>query len=287
MENFSNDPAILILSDMEGVSGLVDGKLVSPGNMYWREYGRHLLTNDINSVAVACVANGYQKVLLSESHNFGMNTVYDALMPFISVLPPHSAQSNLKGTEMWDKIYKGNNIIAAIMVGVHAMEGAEGFFPHSWDGNVFKVIRINDEPQGEIGTIAALLGCYDIPLICVVGDSAAGKEAEACIPGIKAISVKEQQAEGWVRVLPPAKAKELIYTEVSKCLQGVEGIKPLKVKTPVELSFGLKKKEHAAIFTDDPRVQVCGETVSIKSENYKDAYSIFWDCYIKIMVSSA
>jgi D-amino peptidase len=285
MKNIKGDPAILILSDMEGVSGLVDGRLVSSGNMYWREYGRYLLTNDVNTVAIACVANGFKKILLSESHNFGMNTVYDALAPFITVLPPHSAQSNLKGTEIWDTIYNDNNIVAAIMVGVHPMEGTKGFFPHSWDSKVFKNIKINGEPHGEVGTVAALLGYYDIPLICVVGDSEAGKEAEACIPGIKAISVKEQEADGWVRVLPPSKAEKLIYTEVSKCLQEIDKIQPLKLGTPVEISFELKNKEKASLFANDPRVQVSGETVIINADNYKDAYAIFWDCYLKIMLA--
>lgn len=285
MKQHRGDPTILILSDMEGVSGLIDGRLVSAGNMYWREYGRHLLTNDVNTVAVACVARGYKKVLLSESHNFGMNTVYDALMPNITLLPPHSAQSSLKGTEMWDTIYKGNNIIAAIMVGMHPRAGAGGFFPHSWDSKVFKCIKINGEPHGEIGTIAALLGCHDIPLICVVGDSVAAQEAEALIPGIKAISVKEQQADGWVRVLPPAQAEKLIYSEVSKCLQDFQHIKPMKVTVPVELSFELNHKEHASLFANDPGVQVSGETVCINSNSYQDAYAAFWDCYLKIMVS--
>ena len=119
----------------------------------------------------------------------------------------------------------------------------------------------------------------------MVGDSEAGKEAEACIPGIKAISVKEQEADGWVRVLPPSKAEKLIYTEVSKCLQEIDKIQPLKLGTPVEISFELKNKEKASLFANDPRVQVSGETVIINADNYKDAYAIFWDCYLKIMLA--
>lgn len=33
MKQHRGDPTILILSDMEGVSGLIDGRLVSAGNM--------------------------------------------------------------------------------------------------------------------------------------------------------------------------------------------------------------------------------------------------------------
>jgi hypothetical protein len=92
------------------------------------------------------------------------------------------------------------------------------------------------------------------------------------------------QPNGWVRVLPPGKSEKLIYTEVSKCLQEIDNIQPLKLGTPVELSFELKNKEKAAIFENDPRVQVSAETVIINADNYKDAYVIFWDCYVKIMM---
>lgn len=144
-------------------------------------------------------------------------------------------------------------------------------------------IMVTIEGRGEIGTIAALLGHYDIPLICVVGDSEAAKEAEQCIKGIRAISVKEQEADGWVRALPPAQAEELIYSEVSKCLLDIKKIQPLKFHGPVEMSIELKKKEKAQLFAQDSRVQVSGETVSIKAVNYKEAYDIFWDCYLQIL----
>lgn len=281
--NIKKDPAILILSDMEGVSGLIDRRLINAGTPYWREYGRHLLTNDINTVAVACFANGFKRIYLSEAHNFGMNTVYDTLAPFITVLPSCSAQTNMKGSEIWDEIYKERNIVAAVMVGVHSMEGTNGYLSHSWDGGVFKNIKINGRLQGEIGTVAALLGYYDIPLISVVGDAEAAKEAQELIQGIKAISIKEQQADGWVRALPPAKAEELIYAEICSCLIDMDKIQPLKLEGPVELSFELKNKEKAQLIKDDPRAKVSGATIVINTDNYKDAYDIFWDCYLKIM----
>jgi D-amino peptidase len=282
VNKFGEDAAILILSDMEGVSGLIDKRLIQAGTLFWREYGRHLLTDEVNIVGAACFSKGFKNVYLSEAHYTGQNTVPEALLPFITVLPSCSAQTNLKGSKIWDEIYKEKNIVAAIMVGIHAMEGTKGYLPHSWDGVVFKNIKINGRPHGEIGTIAALLGHYDIPLISIVGDKEAADEARECIQDIKAISVKELGEDGWIKALPPDKAQGLIYSEITSALEDIDKIKPFKLSGNVEISFELKKKERLSIFQDDDSVSIKDDVVIINANDYKEAYDIFWNCYLRL-----
>ncbi|KAB3524915.1 M55 family metallopeptidase [Alkaliphilus serpentinus] len=282
MSNFNEDSAILILSDMEGVSGLIDKRLVFSGTPFWREYGRHLLTDDINTVAEACFKQGFKTIYLSEAHYTGKNTVPESLLPFIRVLPSCSAQTNLKGVKIWDEIYKDKNIVAAIMVGIHSMENTNGYLAHSWDGNIFKNIKINGEIHGEIGTIAALLGYYDIPLISIVGDSEAAKEAGECIKGIKAISIKELGKDGWIKALPPDKAHEIIYKEILSCLEDFSMIKPFKLNGNVTMSFELKDKTKLKSFENYNGVSIINDVISINAIDYKEAYNIFWNCYLKI-----
>jgi D-aminopeptidase len=282
VKNSAEKPAILLLTDMEGVSGLVDKRLINAGNMFWREYGRQLLTDDVNSVAAACYAKGYKTIYLSEAHYFGMNTIRESLLPFITVLPSCSAQTNFKGSELWDEIYKEKNIVGAIMVGCHAMEGTRGYLPHSWDGGVFRNIKINGVLYGEIGTVAGLLGYYDIPLIAAIGDYEAAQEAKNCIPGIKAISVKELGEDGWLKVLPPEKAQDLIFNEISNALKEISEVRPVKFDNEVNMSFELKKIDKLLHIRDDKRIKIVNENVHIIAENYKEAYDIFWDCYVKI-----
>jgi len=282
VKNVKEDLAILILSDMEGVSGLIDKRLVNSGTMFWREYGRFLLTDDVNTVAAACYAEGYKTIYLSEAHNTGKNTVPESLLPFVTVLPSCSAQTNLKGSKIWDVIYREKNIIAAIMVGIHGMEGSKGYLSHSWDSGVFENIKINGKAYGEVGTIAALLGHYDIPLISIVGDSEAAKEAIECIQGIKAISVKELGEDGWIRALPPDKAQKFIYNEVKDCLEEIDRIKPFRIEGNIEMSFELKNKEKISLIEQDDRVSINGDIISINTNDYREAYIIFWDSYLKI-----
>lgn len=282
MKNSNKKPAILLLTDMEGVSGLIDRRLINAGSLFWREYGRYLLTDDVNAVAAACYANGYKTIYLSEAHYFGMNTVQESLLPFITVLPSCSAQTNFKSADIWDEIYEEKNIIGAIMVGCHAMEGTNGYLPHSWDGSVFKNIKINGNAYGEIGTVAGLLGYYDIPLLAVIGDYEAAQEARNCVPGIKAISVKEFEMNGWIKALPPDKAQDFIFDEVNNTLKKASDIKPIKFGSTVNISFELKKKEKLSLIKEIEMINIENEVVNIIARNYKEAYDIFWNCYIRI-----
>ncbi|MDI6739750.1 MAG: M55 family metallopeptidase, partial [Candidatus Edwardsbacteria bacterium] len=272
-------------SDMEGVSGLIDKRLVYSGEPLWRDYGRYLLTEDINAIASALYSGGIKRIYLSESHNFGKNTMLEYLLPFVTVLPPHSAQSNMQGKGFWEELYRERNIIGAIMVGCHAMEGANGFLPHSWDSKVFEYIKVNGETIGEIGLSAGLLGYYDIPLIAVIGDEAATREAGEIIPEITRITVKYAGKDNWFSALLPEVAHELISKKIYESLRNASKVKPLKFKEPVKLHFKVRKADYLTKIRKDKRVRLEKQIVHIDAPNYPEAYDIFWDRYLKMIFS--
>ncbi len=278
------EKAVLILSDMEGVSGLIDRRLGYSGEPFWRDYGRHLLTEDINVIAGTIYSGGIKKIYLSESHNFGKNTVMEYLLPFITVLPPHSAQTNMHGKSFWEELYKEKNIVGAIMAGCHGMAGISGFLPHSWDSNVFEYIKVNEEEVGEIGLMAGLLGIYNIPLITVIGDEAATKEAKNIIPEITGITVKKAKKDNWLSVLTPDAAHTLISKKIREALKNISEVSPFRFKEPAQLSFKVKREEYLTKMKKDKRLRINKKIVHIDASNYLDAYDIFWDCYLKMMM---
>jgi len=278
------EKAILILSDMEGVSGLIDKRLAYSGAPFWKEYGRHLLTEDINVIAGTVFSMGIKRIYLSESHNMGKNTVTENLLPFISVLPPHSAQTNMQGRNYWEHLYRDNGVIGAIMVGCHAMAGDSGFLPHSWDSNVFEYIKVNEEVVGEIGLMAGLLGYYNIPLISVIGDEAATKEAVNIIPEIVEVTVKRAEKDNWISILTPDAAHELISKKICEAIKNISNIKYLKFKEPAKLHFKVKKEECLSSIEKDRRLRIEKQIVHIEASNFLEAYDIFWDCYLRMIM---
>lgn len=278
------EKAILILSDMEGVSGLIDRRLAYSGEPFWKNYGRYLLTEEINVVARTVYSTGIKKIYLSESHNMGKNTVTENLLPFISVLPPHSAQTNMHGKLFWEQLYKEKNIKGAIMVGCHAMAGGNGFLPHSWDSNIFEYIKVNEEEVGEIGLMAGLLGYYSIPLISVIGDETATKEAVKIIPEIIEVTVKRAKKDNWLSILTPDAAHELISKKIYIAIKNISKTKYFKFKEPAKLYFKVKRKEYLTNIEKDKRLKIEKQIVHIKASNYLEAYDIFWDCYLKMIM---
>ena len=283
MKEFQDRDAILILSDMEGVSGLIDDRLLSSGGKFWMNYGRYLLTEDINAIALSLCSKGIKRIYLSENHNFGRNVVVEELLPFITILPPHSANTNMWGRSFWDELYRTKGIIGAIMVGFPGMAGAGGYLSHSWDNKIFEYIKINGEEYGAIGTTAALLGEYNIPVIAVIGDEAAAKEATKVNANITTVIVKKMSENNWISVLPPDIAHNLISKKVPKALDNLPNIKPFKVRKPVKIEFKVKKEDYLNVIEDKEEVKIDGKIIVIEASNYREAYNIFWDCYLGIL----
>jgi len=275
---------ILILSDMEGVAGIADKRLVSPDNVFWEHYGRALLTEEINVVASTLYHRGIKRIYLSESHNYGKNTVYKKLFPFITVLPPHSAQSNMHGRELWDKIYSNSSISAVILVGFHGMEGSEGFLPHSLDSNIFRSIEVNGKPTGEIGLFSAIAGSYDIPIIGITGDEAAVKEAKKHMPHISCIVTKKLQ-DGWLSLVPIETVYERINQTISQAVERASDKSPFKFSSPVTICASLKHKKFLGSLSikGDFKIDKDNLKITISHQNYLDAYDIFWDIYLNII----
>lgn len=286
MKEFQNNEAFLILSDMEGISGLIDHRLLSSGERFWMNYGRYLLTEEINAVALTLYSKGIKRIYLSENHNFGRNAVVEELLPFITVLPPHSANTNLWGTSFWEQLYKKRGIIGAIMIGFPAMAGAGGYLSHSVDSNVFEYIKINEKEYGAIGITAALLGEYNVPLIAVIGDGSAAKEAAKIVPNITTVMVKKTNENNWISVLPPDIAHSFISENVSKALDNLPNVAPFKVKKPVKLEFKVKKDDYLTTIEEKIKeIKIYDKIVVIDASDYLKAYDIFWNCYLRIMFS--
>jgi D-amino peptidase len=273
------EEAMLILSDMEGIGGIIDSRLLCPGDPFWRSYGRYLLTEEVNAVAIALFYNGIKKIYLSEAHNIGRNTVTEDLFPFITVLPPHIAQSNMHGISAWEELYGKKNIKGAIMVGCYGKAGSKGVFAHSLDGGVFERIAVNGEEVGDIALPAGLLGYYNIPLIEVVGDEAAIMDAKRIIPEITGVVVKRAENDGWIAALPPDIVQKKICEGTIKSLKKRPA--PFRFDEPVDLSFEVRNEKFLERIPKNREVEIeiNGKSMHVIAQDYLKVYDAFWNVY--------
>src|ERR1051325_10339342 len=122
---------VLIMSDMEGVSGIVVWDQVNGGAPLYQE-ARRLYTEEINAAVRGAKAAGATEIVVVDCHGAGGDYTFNSLLP--DLLDPACefvVQSRWTGyTEFLEQ-----GCDAALLVGMHAMAGTpDGVLSHTVSG---------------------------------------------------------------------------------------------------------------------------------------------------------
>src|ERR671923_1462261 len=180
---------VLIMTDMEGVSGIVVWDQVNGGAPMYEE-GRRLYTEEINAAVRGARAAGATEIVVVDCHGAGNGWTFNSLVP--DLLDPgceYVVQN--EWTEYTEFLEQG--VDAALFVGMHAMAGTrDGVLNHTVSGQVWQNLWFNGTLVGETGINAALCGTWGCPVLLVTGDSAVCREARELLgEGLATVEVKE------------------------------------------------------------------------------------------------
>ena len=173
---------VLIMADLEGISGVYTREQVLPSQSRFNE-GRKFLTKDINVCAAALKAAGVDKVYVRDCHGGSYALLWDEVSEDVDLVI-----SGLLRDERFPFI---DEIDAVILFGYHAMAGtAKGLLEHTFSSMSVQNYYLNGEQVGEIAFDAAILGEYETPVIMVSGDTNVCKEAKEFLPWVATAEVK-------------------------------------------------------------------------------------------------
>ncbi|MEN6315831.1 MAG: M55 family metallopeptidase [Clostridiaceae bacterium] len=177
---------IFIMTDMEGVCGVLnhDDWVMQTGRYY--EEGKKLLTLEVNAAAEGFFRAGADEVMVLDGHGAGgiNQLLLDNRTSYIrSSVGPYPFSL--------DKSYD-----AIAWVGQHAKAGTE--FAHIAHTGWFNVLdfKINDVSVGEFGQMAMMASFLGIRSIFGSGDEAFTHEAKTLVGGIETVSVKKGLTPG-------------------------------------------------------------------------------------------
>src|SRR6266704_3409534 len=177
-----------IISDMEGVAGIVKWEQVTGGDPMYDE-GRRLYTEEINAAVRGARAAGATEVVVMDCHGAGKAWDFNSLVPDL-LDPGCEYVVQHEWTEYTEFLEQGCD--AALFVGMHAMAGApDGVMSHTVSGQAWQSLKFNGTLVGETGINAALCGHWDCPVLLVTGDRAVCRESTALLPGVTTVEVKE------------------------------------------------------------------------------------------------
>jgi D-amino peptidase len=222
-----------IISDMEGVAGIVRGDQTNAGKPMYDE-GRKLYTEEINAAVRGAKKAGAKEIVVMDHHGAGDAFSFNSLIP--DLLDP---ACEYVVQDSWTQ-YSGfleEGCDACLLVGMHAMAGTpDGVLSHTVSGREWRSLRFNGRLVGETGINAAFCGTWNCPVLLVTGDGASCREATELLgDGLTTVAVKWGIGRNSARNVAPLRAREMIEEGARNALKTLDAVQPYDPGRPVEI----------------------------------------------------
>jgi D-amino peptidase len=264
-----------IISDMEGVAGIVKWQQTTGGEKLYDE-GRVLYTEEINAAVRGAKAAGATEIVVMDCHGAGGAYSFNSLLPEL-LDPACEYVVQQEWTEYTSFLEAGCD--AALFVGMHAMAGTpDGVLSHTVSGQAWQSLSFNGTLVGETGINAALCGHWGVPVVLVTGDRAVCKEAQELLgDGLTTVEVKEGLGRFSARMKTPREARELIEAGAKQALSDLSGVAPYDPGKPSEIEIRFTTPDRLQEYANRKAVEVTGpSSLVVRGEDWWSAWSSFF-----------
>jgi D-amino peptidase len=274
---------VMISTDMEGISGIVDFSQTRTGAPDY-ERARRYFTHDVNAAVAGCVDAGATRVVISDPHAFQINYLLEELPPEAEIVQggriAHRPSLVMEGLD--------ESFDVVLLVGFHAAAHYPGgIISHSYflPSNFFEV-RLNDQPVGEPEIGAALAGSFNVPCGLVTGDDVTVQEVGKVLPDIESVITKYAVDRTAARLLPLSRTGPAIREGAKRaCDRAAAGdFTPYRLDPPITLevtcaNYGMANKLAAV-----PQAErVSNRVVGFRSESFTAVYeALLTFCYVAL-----
>ncbi len=262
---------ILIASDMEGITGVVNWDQVTPGHYEYTRF-RKLMTEDVNAAVRGAFEAGAQEVIVADGHWNGTNILIEELDPRARLNASTSAPlSMMQGID--------ETVNGVIFVGYHARQGSQhAILDHTWSSKCVADVWLNDVLVGEYGLNAGLAGYFGVPVIMVTGDQTACAQTAELIGDLEQVVVKQATGRFSAECLAPAVTQRMITEGARRAVQRLKRgnvPEPLVFETPVVVTVDFMTSDMADRASRVPGAERDGVRVQCAAEDMHEAYLTF------------
>jgi D-amino peptidase len=244
---------IYISSDMEGVAGVcawqqVEARTPTPDFAIFARYYTQEVTNAIEGAR----AGGATDVLVNDSHGPMRNLLLDELPGDVRVI-----FGNRKPFSMVQDADTGFG--GAFFVGYHGATGdADAVLCHTYTPSVIYEVRLNGVRCSEATINAGLLGHYGVPLLLITGDRTTVEGAQAQMPWVHGVVVKDSIGNFAASSMTPAAAQRAIRRGAEEAVRSAEQAKLYRFESPVTLDVQLVTAAQAHLVATMPGFERTG-----------------------------
>lgn len=265
----ASPPRVLIIYDMEGVSGIDRQPLTSFRSPEYAE-GRNFLTSDVNAAIRGLASGGAGAIWVQDGHGSGNAEEPDIL---VGEMDPR-ARFDFRSRD-YNPYSTGldGSFDAIVCIGMHARAGSKGFLAHTY--TIEPAFRVNGVEINETQIIALSAARWGIPVIMASGDDVLGEELRAEMPELEYATVKKAVNLARAEPLPQAEVERRIEQSAAKAMEKfVAGkYRPYYIPPPFTFELSFQNAAQAARAAADPSVEAADDrTIRYSSPSFVEGY---------------
>jgi D-amino peptidase len=228
--------------DMEGMPYVViPGQLNLKGSLY--DEARKIATRVTLTVADELNKNGFQTVIIADSHGPMVNLLVDDLPEYVEIVRGfYRPLAMVAGAEGCD---------AALFLGYHAKFGtAKSTFDHTYSGTHINRLEINGVPASEFLLNGYALGELNVPVIMVAGEAKLLEEdIKKQWPNITTVALKSSLSRVSAQSPSMLKIEKELRNSVKRATTNFKKgkVKPQIVKKPVRMKITFMGSQFADV----------------------------------------
>ncbi|HJS74696.1 MAG TPA: M55 family metallopeptidase [Vicinamibacteria bacterium] len=257
---------VLVLHDMEGLSGQNDPRTFEYDHKEQYAFGREQLVGDVNSVIAGLFGGGVDEVHVVDGHGSGnpepdllLDRLYSrAQMVFRD--EPFRQYVDLVEPKVYD---------AVAVVGMHAKTGSRGFASHTYTLGI--EMRLNGRAITETELVGFSFGRAGIPVIFASGDDRLGADLET-MPWIEFVTTKTATSASTADLLPQDQVRAELEAAAQRAIEKRGDAKVMKIEGPVEASLHAVPPASLQVLEGVPGIEYENETVTFVAKDFQAAY---------------
>jgi D-amino peptidase len=260
---------VMILFDMEGVSGATTFRHTSFSHPAEYAQGRQSLTADVNAAIAGVKAAGATDIVIVDGHGSGNGTGPDVLED--QLLAPAKVQYRETPFDIYMDSYD-HSVDAIVAVAMHAGAGnGQGFLSHTFTFEDVEY-KVNGVPFNESMLLAMGAARLKIPLIAVSGDDQLEKEIRRALPWVQYATVKHAVDRSKAESFPREEASRRIEAAAREGLTRIASAKLPEYPAPYRFALTFQDESQARNAGLLPGAEVSGTIVQIRANDFEEGY---------------
>jgi len=243
---------VFLLTDLEGVAGVDSIEDMERGSERYA-HSCALLCAEINLAVKACFDSGADRVYYLDGHGGGGN-VKEAQ------IDPRAVKCTIAD---WCQLLQEGKIDCMVELGAHARAGTVGgFLDHTISSKEIFSIKVNGVEMSEFSLHAIVCARYGVPVVGLVGDEVACKQAREYVPSIVVGAVKNATCRNVATTYP--NADQILYDTVCRSLQKRSEVTCIPYSEPLLVEYCFYRTdmcEATLARTKDPVLRVDARTL--------------------------